>query len=108
MLPNCQLMTGGDPKDHLNSYLNSACVSTTPLLTAGSTITGLTPYQSPDSQTYTIDTGGGRLQGPVTRGFFRQPFQKRWDVTASKKFTLPKLGEQTNLEFRARVLQDFQ
>jgi hypothetical protein len=47
------------------------------------------------------------LQGPVTRGFFRAPFEKRWDVALAKKVFIPRLGEQTNLEFRAEAFKVF-
>jgi hypothetical protein len=108
VLPGCQLVTGGDPTSHLNSYLNSSCVALTPQLTGGQTFGPLSPYESPGNQTYTITPGGtGRLQGPVTRGFFRAPFEKRWDVALVKKIPIKKLGERTDLEFRAEAFKVF-
>jgi hypothetical protein len=101
-------VTGGDPTSHLNSYLNSSCVALTPQLTGGQTFGPLSPYESPGNQTYTITPGGtGRLQGPVTRGFFRAPFEKRWDVALVKKIPIKKLGERTDLEFRAEAFKVF-
>jgi hypothetical protein len=108
VIPGCQLSTGGDPKANLNNYLNAACVATTPLLASGQSFGGLTPYESPGNQTYAITPGGsGRLQGPVTRGAFRNPFQKRWDVSLFKKFPIRRLGEAANLEFRAEAFKVF-
>jgi hypothetical protein len=106
--PGCQLQTSGSVENHLENYLNKACVSTTPLLTGGTTFGPLSPYETPGDQTYTITPGeSGRLQGPSTRGFFRAPFQQRWDVNASKQFPLPKFGESANLEFRAEFFKLF-
>jgi hypothetical protein len=108
VLPGCNLVTGGDPGDHLNTYLNPACVSVTRQFTGGQTFGPLSPFESPGDQTYTITPGGtGRLQGPVTRGFFRAPFEKRWDVALSKKFPLKRINERTNLEFRAEAFKVF-
>ncbi|MGI8745520.1 MAG: carboxypeptidase regulatory-like domain-containing protein [Bryobacteraceae bacterium] len=104
----CQLVSSGAVKDKLNNYLNKACVSTTPLLAGGAPFGPLSPFASPGDQIYSITPGGsGRLSGPSTRGFFRNPFQKRWDLTASKKFPVHKLGEAANLEFRAEFFKLF-
>jgi hypothetical protein len=43
----------------------------------------------------------------VTRGFFRAPFEKRWDVALSKKFPLKMVSEKTSLEFRAEAFKVF-
>jgi hypothetical protein len=108
VLPNCQLVASGSVENHLNNYLNSSCVSTQPLLTAGQTFGPYTPYLTPGDQTYTIAAGGsGRLIGSETRGIFRAPFQERWDMALSKNFPLKALGEAGNLEFRAESFKVF-
>jgi hypothetical protein len=108
VLTGCQLVTAGVPKDHLNSYLNASCVSLTRQLAAGQKFGPLSPYESPGNQTYAITTGGdGRLQGPVTRGFFRAPFQRRWDASLTKRFPLRMLNKRTNLEFRVEAFKVF-
>jgi hypothetical protein len=106
--PGCNVVTGGDPGDHTNTYLNVGCVSLTPQLNGGQTFGPLSTFEGPGSQNYTITPGGtGRLQGPVTRGFFRAPFEKRWDVALSKKFPLKMVSEKTSLEFRAEAFKVF-
>jgi hypothetical protein len=106
--PGCNVVTGGDPGDHTNTYLNVGCVSLTPQLNGGQTFGPLSTFEGPGTQTYTITPGGtGRLQGPVTRGFFRAPFEKRWDVALSKKFPLKMVSEKTSLEFRAEAFKVF-
>lgn len=108
VIPGCQLVTSGNIANNLNNYLNSSCVSLTPQLTGGQTFGPLSPYESPGNQTYTITPGAtGRLQGPVTRGFFRAPFENRWDAALVKKFPIKKLGEKTDLEFRAEAFKVF-
>jgi hypothetical protein len=104
--PGCQLMAGGDPTSHLNNYLNYSCVSTTPILAGGASFGPLSPYESPGNQTYTITPGGsGQLQGPTTRGFYRAPFERRWDVSLFKRFPIKLLGEKANIEFRAEAFK---
>ena len=108
VLPNCQLLTGGSVSSHLDTYLNAACVQTTTLLTGGTTFGPLSTYEGPGDQTYTIDSrGSGRLQGTSSRGVFRNPFQQRWDFSLAKKFSVRKLGEGGNVEFRGEFFKLF-
>lgn len=105
VLPNCQLVTPGSVANNLNNYLNKACVATTPLLPGGATFGPLSQWETHGDQTYTITPGGsGRLQGPSTRGFFRNPFQNRWDVTISKRFYV---RESVNVELRGEFFKIF-
>lgn len=106
LIPGCQLVTGGSVQDHLNNYLNSACVATTSLLPGGTVFGPLSPYEGPGDQNFTITPGGsGRLQGPSTRGAFRAPFQKRWDASVVKHFKTNALGENGDIEFRAEFFK---
>jgi hypothetical protein len=103
--PGCQLVASGPVADHLNNYLNSACVSAQPLLASGATFGPTSPYGTAGNQTYTVGTGGGRLIGTPTYGAFYAPFQRRDDVSLSKNFPLRFLGESGNLEFRAEAFK---
>lgn len=108
VLRNCQLVASGSVENHLDNYLDSACVSTQPLLAAGQSFGPYLPYLTPGDQTYTIAAGGsGRLIGSETRGIFRAPFQERWDMTLSKNFPVRAFGEGGNLEFRAESFKVF-
>jgi hypothetical protein len=104
--PGCNLQSSGRVQDHLNNYLNVACVQTTPLLTGGTTFGPYSPYLTAGSGTYTITPGGsGRLLGTSTRGAFTAPFEQREDVTLSKNFRVRALGEGGGLEFRAEAFK---
>jgi hypothetical protein len=105
VLPNCQLKASGSIQSHLTNYLNSSCVSTSPLLAAGQSLTSLNAYGAAGNQTYPIGTGGGRFYGPQTRGAFYAPFQRRDDVTLSKNFPVHALGDAGNVEFRAEAFK---
>lgn len=108
VLPNCQLATGGSVSAHLDNYLNAACVQTTPLLAGGATFGPFSLFEGPGDQTYTIDSrGSGRLQGTSSRGVFRNPFQQRWDFSLAKKMPVRKLGESSEVEFRAEFFKLF-
>jgi hypothetical protein len=110
VLPGCQLVASGPVTDHLNNYLNSACVSTQPLLANGATFGPTSPYGTAGDQIYAVGTatpaaGSGRLIGNQTYGAFYAPFQRRDDVTLSKNFPIAALGERGNLEFRAEAFK---
>lgn len=108
LVPGCQLVASGRVEDHISNYLNPACATTQPLQAAGSSLTGLTPYQTPGGENYTVGTGGGYLTGTETRGAFHAPFEQRTDLTLSKNFPLHALlGEGGNLEFRAESFKIF-
>jgi hypothetical protein len=101
VLPGCKLTNGGT-----NQYLNPACVTSTPVLSGGTTFGPLSPFEGPGNQFYTITPGQvGQLQGPSTRGIFRNPFQKRWDAALHKRFPIRALGEGGNVEFRAEAFK---
>jgi hypothetical protein len=102
ILPGCKLVASGRVEDNIANYLNPGCATTQPLLAAGTSLSGLTPYQTPGSENYAVGPGGGYLVGAQTRGAFHAPFQQRTDLTLSKNFPLHSLlGEGGNLEFRA-------
>jgi hypothetical protein len=105
VIPGCQLVASGPVTQHLNNYLNAACVSTQALLAAGSTFGPTSPYGTPGNQIYTVGPGTGRLIGNPTYGAFYAPFQRRDDVTLSKNFPIRSLGEAGNLEFRAEAFK---
>jgi hypothetical protein len=108
VIPGCQLVASGTLGNNLNSYLNKACVATTPVLTGGTAFGPLSPYEGPGNQMYTITAGGvGQRQGTSTRGAFRNPFQTREDFSISKTFPVSWLGEGGNVEFRTEVFKVF-
>jgi hypothetical protein len=78
------------------------------LLGGGQTFGGLTQYESPGDNTYTITPGGsGRLLGSSGRGAYLGPFQQRWDSTLSKVIPARFLGEAGNVELRAEAFKVF-
>ncbi len=103
----CNFRSSGRVQDHLNNYLNPACVSTQPLQAAGTTLSGLTPYQTAGAESYAVGTGGGYLVGTKTRGAFHGPFQQRSDLTLSKNFPVHAFGPGGNLEFRVESFKIF-
>jgi hypothetical protein len=106
VMPGCQLVASGSVQNHLNNFLNSSCVSTQPLLTAGQTFGPFSPFETAGGNYYTISPGGsGYLLGSSTRGAFLAPFQAREDIAISKNFPISKLGEAGNLEFRAEAFK---
>jgi Carboxypeptidase regulatory-like domain len=107
LVPGCRLVASGRIEDHLTNYLSSTCASAQPLVTSGTVLSGLTPYQTPGSQSYTVGTAGGTLLGTSTRGAFFAPFQERTDLTLSKNFPVKALGEGGNIEFRAESFKIF-
>jgi hypothetical protein len=80
----------------------------------GTVLTGLTPQQGPGNGTYVIgsngvlgDTAGGTLFGYSGRNILQGPFGQRFDLSATKSFRLPFLGEEGNLTFRAEAFKVF-
>jgi hypothetical protein len=111
LLPNCQLVTGGNVSDHIRHYLNSSCAQAQPVLPPGATFGPLSPLEASGNQTYTVTPGsalgGGALLGNSTRGAFRNPFQTRWDMALTKTFPWRRLGEAGNIQFRAEAFKVF-
>jgi hypothetical protein len=100
--PSCNLTNGLNASQYPIQYLNPACVGTTPYISG--TIDSTSPYYGPGNQTYTVD---GRLMGPANRGAWRAPFQQRFDMALIKTFPISKLGESTNVQFRADFFKLF-
>ena len=89
-------------------YLNPACFTATPVLTAGQTFGPLSPYEGPGNQTYTISPNGvGQLQGTIGRNTLRGPFRQRWDVSLAKSFPIRWLGESGAFTLRGDFFQLF-
>jgi hypothetical protein len=78
--------TSGDIQDRVNSYLNPACFTFSPLVPSiGASPTAVTNSLAP--------TG----YGTIPRNAFRGPFQQNWDLAVAKKI---KLYENHVLDFR--------
>jgi hypothetical protein len=111
VVPNCQLVTGGDVSDHTKNYLNRSCATTTTALSPGQTFGPLSPFEGPGNQTYTVDPNNpnaiGYLQGRPTRGAYFDPFQTRWDMALTKTFPFAHWGEGRSLQFRAEAFKVF-
>jgi hypothetical protein len=108
IMPGCQLTNGLHMGGSTIQYLNNACVTSTPVLTGGTTFGPLSPYEGPGGQMYTITPGGtGQLMGPNNRGIWRGPFQQRFDMALIKTFPIRRLGEASNLQFRAEAFKLF-
>jgi hypothetical protein len=104
----------GPVEANLNHYVNSPCFAPVANLPNGTVLTGLTPQQGPGTGTYLIgnngvaaDTSGGSLFGYSGRNILQGPFGQRFDLSATKSFRLPFLGEDGNLTFRAEAFKVF-
>jgi hypothetical protein len=104
--------TPGSVEANLNHYVNAPCFSGVGTLPNGTVLTGFTPQQGSGSGTYVIgnngvagDTSGGTLFGYSGRNILQGPFGQRFDLSATKAFRLPFLGEAGNLTFRAEAFK---
>src|SRR6185437_12340454 len=104
LVPGCHLTASGSVSDHTSNYLNKSCVASQPTLDAGTTLTGLNPFEGPGSQSYLLD-GSGQLLGRATRGAFFAPFQTREDLALKKTFPFRYFGEQGNIQFTAQAFK---
>jgi hypothetical protein len=108
------ILTPGPVEANLNHYMNAQCFAAVGTLPNGTVLTGLTPQQGSGNGTYVIgnngvttDTAGGTLFGFSGRNVLQGPFEQRFDLSATKGFRLPFLGENGNLTFRAEAFKVF-
>jgi hypothetical protein len=104
--------TPGSVEANLNHYVNAPCFAAVGTLPNGTVLTGLTPQQGAGNGTYIIgnngvsaDTSGGSLFGYTGRNILTGPFGQRFDLSATRMFRLPFLGEDGNLTFRAEAFK---
>ncbi len=104
--------TPGSVEANLNNYVTASCFASIGNLPNGTVLAGYTPQQGAGSGTYVIgnngvagDTTGGTLFGTSGRNVLQGPFGQRLDLSATKSFRLPFLGEQGNVTFRAEAFK---
>lgn len=84
-VPGCHPYTGSLGPNI--QYLNPACYTDTPVLTAGQSFGPLSPQEGPGNQMYSISPNGvGQLQGNSGRNTLRAPYYQDWDFSLAKTF----------------------
>jgi Carboxypeptidase regulatory-like domain/TonB dependent receptor len=100
-----RLMASGSPQNFTStSVFNLGVLANTPVLPAGTVVSGLNALGGPGNQSFTIGPGGGAIFGNLGRNTVRGPRQQNWDLFLSKKFPLT---EKYSLTFRSEFFNAF-